>query len=73
MLTDGGIASSGEATVIAFRGRPNSRSFGMPTCGLSTAIENYAMSDGACLNLTMSVMADRARTSYGDRSPRMNS
>jgi carboxyl-terminal processing protease len=65
VLTDGGIASSGEATVIAFRGRPDTRSFGTPTCGLSTAIENYAMSDGASLNLAISVMADRGRTQYG--------
>jgi carboxyl-terminal processing protease len=65
VLTDGGVASSGEATVIAFRGRPNTRSFGAPTCGLSTAIENYAMTDGAWLNLAISVMADRARTKYG--------
>jgi hypothetical protein len=46
VLTDNGTASSGEATAIAFRGRRNARSFGTPTCGLSTAIENYAMSDG---------------------------
>jgi len=65
VLTDAAIASSGEATVIAFRGRPDARSFGTPTCGLSTAIENYAMSDGASLNLAISVMADRARTRYG--------
>jgi C-terminal processing protease CtpA/Prc len=65
VLTDAAIASSGEATVIAFRGRPDTRSFGTPTCGLSTAIENYAMSDRAFLNLAISVMADRARTKYG--------
>jgi C-terminal processing protease CtpA/Prc len=65
VLTDHGTASSGEATAIAFKGRPNARSFGAPTCGLSTAIENYAMSDGASLNLTVSVMADRTRTKYG--------
>ena len=65
VLTDGGVASSGEATVIAFRGRPDTRSFGTPTCGVSTSIENYAMSDGGFLNLTVSVMADRARTKYG--------
>jgi carboxyl-terminal processing protease len=65
VLTDNAIASSGEATVIAFKGRPDTRSFGAPTCGLSTAVENYAMSDGASLNLTISVMADRARTKYG--------
>lgn len=69
VLTDSGIASSGEATVIAFRGRPDTRSFGTPTCGLSTAIENYPISDGATLNLTISVMADRARTRYGFSVP----
>jgi hypothetical protein len=66
VLTDNGIASSGEATVIAFRGRPDTRSFGMPTCGLSTANYAFAMSDGASLNLTVSTMADRDRTPYGD-------
>jgi hypothetical protein len=65
VLTDGAVASSGEATVIAFKGRPDTRSFGAPTCGLSTAVEQYPMSDGATLNLTISVMADRSRTKYG--------
>ena len=36
VLTDNGIASSGEAVVISFRGRPDTRSFGDHTCGLST-------------------------------------
>jgi C-terminal processing protease CtpA/Prc len=65
VLTDNATASSGEATAIAFRGRPNTRSFGISTCGLSTAVENYPMSDGATLNLAISVMADRTRTKYG--------
>jgi len=33
VLSDNGIASSGEATLIAFRQRPNTRSFGDATCG----------------------------------------
>ena len=65
VLIDAGVASSGEATVIAFRGRSDTRSFGTATCGLSTAIENYALSDGARLNLAISVMADRTRATYG--------
>jgi C-terminal processing protease CtpA/Prc len=65
VLTDNATASSGEATALAFRGRPDARSFGMPTCGLSTAVENYPMSDGAMLNLAISVMADRTRAKYG--------
>jgi hypothetical protein len=65
VLTDLGVASSGEAVVVAFRGRPNTRSFGSPTCGLSTANRSFQLSDGATLFLTVSVMADRTRTPYG--------
>ena len=67
VLVDNGVASSGEATFIAFRKRANTRSFGGATCGLSTANSGIALSDGAVLNLTVSVMADRARTKYGDQ------
>jgi carboxyl-terminal processing protease len=66
VLTDGAIASSGEAVVIAFKRRPDTRSFGTPTCGLSTANEALPMDDGATLLLTVAVMADRERTPYGD-------
>jgi hypothetical protein len=65
VLIDGAVASSGEAVAIAFRGRPDTRAFGTSTCGLSTAVEQYPMSDGATLNLAISVMADRAKTKYG--------
>jgi carboxyl-terminal processing protease len=67
VLTDGGVASSGEATVIAFRGRAEARSFGTPTCGLSTANQGFPMSDGATLFLTVAVMADRTRAAYGSQ------
>jgi carboxyl-terminal processing protease len=66
ILTDTAVASSGEATAIAFRQRPDTRSFGLPTCGLSTANQPYTLSDGAVLNLTTAVMADRTRARYGD-------
>ena len=65
VLTDNGIASSGEAVVLSFRGRPDARSFGDRTCGLSTANAPYPMSDGATLNITEAVMADRRRIKYG--------
>jgi C-terminal processing protease CtpA/Prc len=67
VLVDNGVASSGEATFIAFRKRENTRSFGEATCGLSTANRGFVLSDGAVLNLTTSVMADRAKTKYGDQ------
>ena len=69
VLSNIGIASSGEATLIAFRLRPNTRSFGEATCGLSTANATYPLSDGATLTLTTSVMADRAKNRFGDRIP----
>jgi hypothetical protein len=65
VLTDNAIASSGEAVVVSFRGRPDTRSFGDRTCGLSTANALYPMSDGATLNITEAAMADRTRTTYG--------
>jgi Peptidase family S41 len=65
VLTDAAVASSGEAVVVAFRGRPNTRSFGGSTCGLSTANQTFALSDGATLVLTVSTMADRTGVAYG--------
>ena len=65
VLFDLGTASSGEAVVIAFRGRPDARSFGTATCGKSTANELYTMSDGASLFLTVATMADRTKFVYG--------
>ena len=66
VIVDNAIASSGEATFIAFRQRPDTRSFGVPTCGLSTANSSYPVGNGATLVLTTSVMADRLKTRYGD-------
>ena len=65
VLIDNGVASSGEAVVLSFKGRPDTRSFGDRTCGFSTANAPYLMSDGATLNITEAVMADRTRTRYG--------
>jgi carboxyl-terminal processing protease len=69
VLSDNRIASSGEASLIAFRQRANTRSFGQPTCGLSTANRTSTLSDGATLTLTVSTMADRIKTKYGESVP----
>ena len=66
VLTDGAVASAGEAVVVAFRARPNTRSFGGATCGDSTANQGFSLSDGAMLYLTVAVMADRDLSAYGD-------
>lgn len=70
VLSDNRIGSSGEAALVAFRGRPGARSFGTPTCGLSTSNRGFVLSDGAVLNLTVSVMADRHKNKYGDSRAR---
>jgi carboxyl-terminal processing protease len=67
VLTDVGISSSGEAITVAFRERPNTRSFGLPTCGLSTAISQFALTTakGSTIGVVDGIMADRTRHPYG--------
>lgn len=65
LLTDIGVASSGEAIAIAFRGRPHTRSFGTATCGLSTAVAQFPLKQGGRIAVVTSVMADRTKTPYG--------
>ncbi len=67
VLTGPRTASSGEAVTIAFRGRPRTRSFGLPTAGLSTANETFPLPDGAALLLTTGIEADRTGRRYGDK------
>jgi len=65
VLFDNQTASSGEATAIAFIGRPNTRSFGVSTCGLSTANMGFDLTDGGKLQLTVAFMADRNENKKG--------
>lgn len=53
ILTDEMTASSGEATLLAFRGMDNVRTFGTPTAGYASANASYALSDGYTLVLTV--------------------
>jgi len=59
--------SSGEAVAIAFIGRPHTRTFGLPTAGLSTANTSIPLPDGAMIQLTTSVEADRTGKRYGQK------
>ncbi|HZO73317.1 MAG TPA: S41 family peptidase [Ktedonobacteraceae bacterium] len=52
--------SSGEFVVLAFRGRPRTRSFGEPTYGLPTGNDLKELSNGAKIFLTSYWGADRA-------------
>jgi len=60
VLTDSLTASSGEATLLAFRGLANARSFGSPTMGYASANMPYSLPDGSTLVLTTG--RDVART-----------
>lgn len=65
VLTNCAVASSGEAVVIGFRSRPEARSFGAATYGLSTANDEFVLTGGGSLFLCVSTMADRAGLTYG--------
>lgn len=66
VLTNCRVASSGEATAIAFRARPDTRSFGTPTNGVSTANQGFPLTGGGALILCVSTMADRTGRTYGN-------
>jgi carboxyl-terminal processing protease len=67
VLTGPRTASSGEAVTISFIGRPRTRSFGLPTAGLSTANTTMTLPDGAMILLTTAVEADRTGKRYGEK------
>ncbi|WP_158889951.1 S41 family peptidase [Amycolatopsis anabasis] len=58
--------SAGEATLIAFLGLPNVRTFGSPTAGLATGNAAFELPDGALLAVTTAVEADRTGRVYGN-------
>jgi len=68
VLTDAQTASAGEATLIAFRGRAQTRSFGDHTAGFATGNVTHPLSDGAVLVLTESADLDRTGHRY-DNTP----
>jgi C-terminal processing protease CtpA/Prc len=67
VITGPRTASSGEAVTIAFKGRPRTRSFGLPTAGLSTANETFPLPDGAMILLTTAIEVDRTGRRYGGK------
>lgn len=60
ILTDDHTASSGEATLLCFRGLDNTRTFGAPTAGYASANVTHLLADGYQFAITRS--CDMART-----------
>jgi carboxyl-terminal processing protease len=69
VLQSGLTASAGEAAVLAFRGRVNSRSFGETTYGLTTYNVRTVLRDGAFLDIMTAVDADRTGAAYENPIP----
>jgi C-terminal processing protease CtpA/Prc len=67
VLINGASASAGEVAIISFIGRPLTRTFGVPTCGLTTGNSAFLLADQAVLNLATAIEADRSMTKYGGR------
>lgn len=65
VLIGANTASSGEATALSFRGRPNTRFFGQASYGLTTGNEGFELNDGAIIILTTVVELDRTGKEYG--------
>jgi C-terminal processing protease CtpA/Prc len=69
VLTDARTASSGEAIAVAFRGRPNTRTFGSATFGVPTANAGHTLSDGGVIWLMSALDMDRTGKQYIDPLP----
>jgi hypothetical protein len=59
--------SSGEASAIAFLGRPNVRTFGDSTAGYASINSGYRLRDGANMVVTIGFSKDRRGRQYGLR------
>jgi hypothetical protein len=62
ILISGVTASAGEAVAIAFRGRENTKFFGQPTAGLTTANTSVRLADGSLIQVAVALMGDRFGT-----------
>jgi carboxyl-terminal processing protease len=67
VLTSRLTGSSGEGVVMAFRGRPGTRSFGEPTAGVPTGNAAYPLPDRAEVHLTEGIGVDRSGATYETR------
>jgi C-terminal processing protease CtpA/Prc len=64
VLAGDSTTSSGEAMLVSFQGRPNTRTFGTRTHGYTTANQTFDLPDGALMLLAVGPLADRTGTAY---------
>ncbi len=63
-LINQNTASAGEAVAIAFRGMPNTRSFGENSFGATTGTKGILLADSAMIFLAVNKFADRNKKIY---------
>jgi len=66
VLTSVSTGSAGEAILVSFLGRPDTRVFGEPTTGIPTAGNRLEMPDGAELRVTAFRYQDRLGRTYDE-------
>ncbi|MXV15695.1 S41 family peptidase [Hufsiella ginkgonis] len=66
VLTGGLTGSSGEVVALSFTGNACTKSFGLPTWGLTIGNRSFELADGARIMLASTVMADRSGKLYQD-------
>jgi C-terminal processing protease CtpA/Prc len=64
VLTSELTTSAGELVAIAFRGWPNTRSFGQETLGRTTGPQGFFLSDGAILGISVAYFTDHTGQVY---------
>ena len=64
VLTAETTNSAGEAIAVFFKNRPNTRSFGVPTCGHHHLLQTFGLSGGGSLTLKVAHNADRLKRTY---------
>ncbi len=67
ILTGGKTGSAGEALVVAFHGRDNTRFFGRATYGLTTGMDVFQLKDGSMINLATSYFMDKNGIVYKNK------
>ena len=67
IITDGKTASSGELTLLAFRGRKQVRTFGAPTAGYATSNQIMSLYNGAQIGLTVARTKAHTGETFGDK------
>jgi len=64
VLTSNQTGSSGEIVVVSFIGNSKTKSFGLPTWGLTTGNGSFELKDGSQIFLASTIMADRNNKQY---------